>query len=152
MKLAFSGEARYPNFTDGYRLYSKRVRKGSLVGFSAYCKVVRMYCASLAERLCKDGMVDLPAGLGMITVASFTRKPRYREGKFVGYGMYDWDTKKYNGNPKAFGLVYLPNRNRSENLRCYGFVANRKLYKRMKSMYDNDYKSWTPLEFNDDMI
>lgn len=152
MKLAFSGEARYPDFECGYELYLSRCRSVKPMLFAEYKKVVRRYCASLAERLYKDGMVDLPAGLGQIAAATITRKPRYRDNKFIGYGKFDWSKMQYDGVPTTFGLVYLPNWNKKMTLRCYGFVANRKLYREMKELYDSDYRPWVPVDFNDEII
>lgn len=152
MKLAFSGEARYPDFNDGYRLYSKRVRDFVQLGFSTYRKVVKMYCASLAERLCENGMVDLPSGLGSICAVTIRRKPQYRGKKFIGYGKMNWDGGYMDGDPVAFGIVFLPNRKRNMNLRSYGFVANRKLYKKMKELYSGYDCKWVPLEFSDELI
>jgi hypothetical protein len=152
MKLAFSGEARYPEYLSGYGFYVKRCRISKPLEFSEYKNVVRLYCASLAERLCKDGIVDLPAGLGQLCAAEIMRRPQYRGDKFIGYGKKDWDKGHYDGSPKSFGIVYLPNRSRKASLRSYGFVANRKLFKRMKALYDQGYRPWTPIEFNDDMI
>jgi len=91
-------------------------------------------------------------GLGQIAAAIITRKPQYRGKKFIGYGKMDWDKGCFDGSPKAFGIVFLPNRNKKAGLRCYGFVANRKLFKRMKARYESDDCPWVPLEFNDDMI
>ena len=152
MKLAFSGEARYPVLKDSFRLYSRRVRCRLPLEFKVYCKVVKLYCASLAERLCNEGMVDLPANLGTLYASTIRRKPRYRNGKFLGYGKNDWEKGQYDGNPTAFGVVFLPNRKATENLRCYGFVANRALYKRLKGIYESRDCRWVPLEFNDEMI
>jgi len=152
MKLAFSGEARYPVFTDGFGVYSRRVRSKMSMRVSSYCKVVKMYCASLAERLYNDGIVDLPMNLGQIAAATITRKPVYRKGKFIGYGKFDIKTGQYDGKLKTFGIVFLPNRDKKAGLRCFGFVANRKLFKRMKARYESDDCPWVPIEFNDDMI
>lgn len=151
MKLAFSGEARYPVFDDGFALYSKRVRRRMVVSFGSYCKVVKLYCASLAERLLKNGMVDLPAGLGMLSVATIPRKLQYRGKKMIGYGKRDHNTGYLDGSPTAFGVVFLPNRKRSQNLRCYGFVANKALYRKLKKAYEEE-RPWVPMEFNDDII
>lgn len=152
MKLAFSGEAHYPDFSAGYQLYSRRVRSRVPMGFGVYKRVVRMYCASLAERLYDNGMVDLPSKLGQIYAAEITRKPQYRGKQFLGYGMKDWKAGHYDGNMKAFGVVFLPNRMKKASLRCYGFVANRQLFKRLKSRYEDYYCPWAPLEFNDEMV
>ena len=152
MKLAFSGEARYPDFHKGYGLYSKRVRKREIIRFSSYCIVIRKYCASLAERLYNNGMVDLPAGLGVLTTATIPRKAQYRGKTFIGYGKKDWEKGHLDGSAKAFGVVFLPNRKKSQNLRCYGFVTNRALYKRLKKFYESYDCPWVPMEFNDDII
>jgi len=152
MKLAFSGEARYPVLKDSFHVYSRRVRGRLPVDYKVYCKVVKLYCASLAERLCNEGMADLPSDLGTLYASTIKRKPRYRNGKFDGFGKKDWKNGYYDGTPTAFGVVFLPNRNKSQNLRCYGFVANRALYKRLKGIYESRDCKWVPLEFNDEMI
>lgn len=152
MKLAFSGEARYPEYSSGYVFYVKRCRRSKPLTFIEYKSVIRLYCASLAERLCKEGIVDLPADLGQIAAATIPRRPQYRGDKFIGYGKKDWNKGHYDGSPKSFGIVYLPNRNKKMSLRSYGFVANRKLFKRMKALYEQDYRPWAVMEFNDEII
>ena len=152
MKLAFSGEARYTDFSGGYELYLKRCRNVEPIDVVDYKRIVRIYCASLAERLCKDGIADLPNGIGQIAAAVIPRKPKYRDNKFLGYGKKDWKSGQYDGSQTSFGIVFLPNRGKNMNLRCYGFVANRKLYGRMKELYDMNYRPWMPVEFNDDLI
>ena len=152
MKLAFSGEARYPKFDLGYELYSSRVRTRMPVSINSYKRIVKRYCASLAERLYNEGSVSLPMKLGTLSAAVIKRKPKYREGKFIGFGKKDWKTGNYDGTYKAFGIVFLPNRTKNPNLRCFGFVANRALFKRLKERYDGYDCPWVPLEFNDEMI
>lgn len=152
MKLAFSGEARYPDFQEAYDLYVGRSRKSECVDGPTYRRIVKEYCRSLAERLENYGMADLPANLGSIAAATITRRPQYRGKKFVGYGKMDWKTGQRDGSPTAFGVVFLPNRDSDANLRSCGFVANRRLYQRMKADYDDGTAKWIPLEFNDDMI
>lgn len=152
MKLAFSGQARYPDMTDGYELYVKRKRMKDPVDIHIYTAVVKEYCRLLAEDLEKDGMIDLPSGLGTIAVVRFNRRPQYRGKKFIGYGKMDWKRGHYNGEVKAFGLAFLPRRDKTNNLRCYGFVANRQLFKRMKKEYDYGLCEWTPMEFGNEMI
>ena len=151
MKLAFSGQGRYPNFSDGYDLYVKRSRGRQCVDEKTYRNIVRLYCKILADRLLKEGMVDLPACLGSISAATITRKGQYRGGKFVGFGKMDWEKGHYDGKLKAFGMVFLPNRTRSQCLRSYGFVANRRLFTRMKQYYE-DSNPWIPVTFNEGMI
>lgn len=153
MKLAFNGKAHYTDFDKGYELYVSRSRKGECFDKKTYNRVIRLYCKKMAERLLDDGFVDLPAGLGMITAAEITRKPQYRGKTFVGYGKMDWKTGHRDGKLKTFGMVYLPRRGgRKENLRSYGYVANRALFKKMKSKYDSPGCSWALMEFNDEMI
>ena len=151
MKLAFSGQGRYADFRKGYELYVKRSRLGNFMSEEMYRKVVRSYCRMLADRLKEEGMVDLPGGLGSIAAATLTRKPQYRGKKFVGYGKYDWKGH-FDGRLKTFGMVFLPRRERTQNLRCYGFVANRRLFKGMKEMYDNGTNPWYTMKYNDKMI
>ena len=152
MKLAFSGEARYPDYKKGYELYVKRSKAGNCMDFKTYKRVIRKYCMSLAERLCDSGYVELPAGLGAIVPITIDRKAQYRGNKFIGYGKMDWEKGHYDGSNKAFGITFLPRRRKKDNLRCYGFVANRKLFKRVKEKSDDYQCEWKPLQFNDDMI
>ncbi len=152
MKLAFSGEARYPDFEDAYELYLRRSRTRECVDEKTYNRVVKEYCKSLAERIEKEGFADLPCGLGTVAAVIMERKPQYRGKKFVGYGRYDWKTGTRDGKLETFGIVFLPSHGRNQNLRCYGFVANRRLFKRMKESYDTGMSVWYPMRFNDEMI
>ena len=152
MKLAFSGEARYPDFGDAYELYLRRARTRECLDEKIYKAVVKEYCKSLSQRLEKEGVADLPCGFGAVAAVTLERKPQYRGRRFVGYGKYDWKTGTRDGRLEAFGIVFLPSREKNANLRCYGFVANRRLYKRMKESYDNGTNSWYPMRFNDEMI
>lgn len=152
MKLPFSGEGRYPDFDDGYALYEGRSRTSEVMGRKMYARVVREYCRRLAERLCEEGMVDLPCGLGSVSAAMIKKKGIFRDGKFVGYGAMDWKTGVRDGKLNAFGLVYLPDRRRNENLRCYGFVGNRRLFQKMKKIYEQGFCPWVPIDFNEGMI
>lgn len=152
MKLAFNGEAHYPDFADGYELYKKRCRGAELVDLKTYKRIVKLYCKKLADRLEESGAVDLPNRMGSIITAMITRKPQYRGKEFVGYGAMDWKTGHFDGKLKAFALVFLPNRTKHECLRCYGFVANRRLFKRIKAKWMSDYCEWTPMEFNEEII
>lgn len=151
MKLAFSGQGRYPDYTQGYELYRRRAKKEAM-GEKMYARIIRTYCSSLADRLCQDGIVDLPNGFGSISAAMIKRRPKYRDGKFVGYGKMDYDKGHLDGSMKAFGLVYLPQHGKNDNLRCFGYVANRRLFKRMKALYENGDCDWVPMSFNEEMI
>ena len=151
MRLAFSGEARYPDYDDGYELYKKRARSRECMDYTTYKRVVRRYCSELSDRLVNEGMVDLPCEIGSVSAAIFTRKAKYRNGKFLGYGKIGKDGK-FDGTLKAFGIVFAPNRNTSSNLRCYGFVTNRQLFKKVKSAYECEDCNWVPIEFKDEMI
>jgi hypothetical protein len=154
MRLAFNGQAHYSDFGPGYDLYRRRARRDDILDKATYNRVVRQFCKMLSDRLTKEGIVDLPCQMGTIAASSFTRKPQYRGKQFVGYGKMDWKNKRYDGNLKAFGLVYMPRRGnkRNENLRCYGFVANRALYKTMQRIHEGAECPWRPVEFKDDMI
>lgn len=153
MKLAFNGEGRYAEFSEGYQMYLKRSRKGECVDQKTYNRIIRKYCSRLADRLCNNGIVDLPNEIGMIAAATITRKPQYRGKQFIGYGKMDWTKGHYDGTLKTFGLVFLPKGGKKRNnFRCYGFVANRKLFKRMKEVHNQDSCSWGPIRFNDEMI
>lgn len=151
MKLAFNGQAKYPDYNDGYEKYRNRKRFDKPVPLNVYKNVVRDYCKIIAEELENNGMAELPAGLGMIAAATFTRKPYYRDNKFVGFGKMDWKNGNYDGSFKAFGITFLPKHDK-KNMRCFGFVANRQLFKRMKNIYDSENCNWTPLDFNDKMV
>jgi len=152
MKLAFSGQGRYPDFEEGYALYRKRNRGRTPLDQKTYNAVIRKFCKWLAERLEMEGCVDIPSGLGTISAAVITRKPQYRGKKFIGYGKYDWKTGQYDGKLKTFGIVFLPKHSDKNSLRSYGFVANRRLFQRMKDMYDGYDCPWTPIDFNEAMI
>lgn len=153
MRLAFHNEARYPDFDEAYGRYVSGSRSRTPVDDRTYRRVVREYCGILAGRLEKEGMVDLPLDMGMLAVAEIRRKARYKDNKFVGYGRVDWlGGGGYDGSPTALGVVYIPSRRKTANLRSYGFVANRRLYKRIKALYESGDAEWSPMEFNDDMI
>ena len=153
MKLAFSGQARYTDFSDGYALYERRSKNpDALLSLEEYKRVIRKYCAMLSERLYHDGFVDLPCDMGMISAATITRKPQYRGKRFVGFGAMDWKRGHYDGKLKAFGLVYLPSHEKNPNLRCFGFVGNRKLFKKMMALYESGDCLWKPMRFEDEMI
>ena len=151
-RLAFDNQAKYTDFTKGYELYVKRSRKNKPVSFDDYRRIVKAYCKHLSEKFDTAGMIDLPCGLGMITTALITRKPKYRDGRFVGFGAMDWNTNTLDGTYKAFGFVYLPRHRKKDNLRCYGFVANRRLFKRIKEAYKSGENRWIPMEFDEKMI
>ena len=152
MKLAFSGEGRYPEFDDGYKLYCSRRRGKPSMTEQQYKKAVKLYCRALSSRLIDNGIVDLPTGLGSISAITLTRKPQYRGNKFIGLGKKDWESGQYDGSFKTFGITFLPRHTKEHNLRCFGFVANRRLFQRMKEMYLSDNCSWIPLRFKDNMI
>lgn len=151
MKLAFSGKGRYTDYSAGFELYNKRAKKET-IDFETYKKIIKRYCELLSEKLYDCGIIDLPADLGLISAAIITRRPQYRGKKFIGYGKIDWQKKQYDGQLKTFGVVYLPKRGKNENLRCLGFVANRKLFKRLKSKYENDSSCFPMIDFNNEMI
>lgn len=151
MKLAFNNKAHYTDFDAGYGLYVRRSRGGKCLSEEQYRKAIKMYCRYMAKSLCDEGAAELPCGLGMITAAIITRKPQYRGKKFVGYGKMDWQNGTYDGKLKAFGVVYLP-RHEYANLRCFGYVANRRLFKKMKDIYTSYDCPWQPVEFKDEMI
>ena len=152
MKLAFNGKAHYPNLEEGYALYAERTRKNGYLSKEQYNKVIKLYCSTLADRLLKEGMVDLPGDIGSICASIFDRKPQYRGKKFIGYGKMDYSTGFYDGIMRTFGIVFIPKRSKNANLRSYGFVANRRLFKKVKSLYESDDCTWEPIEFNDEMI
>ena len=105
MKRPFYGTAKYADMTGGYRLYASRKKKGEPVDIVRYSKVVKAYCRRLAERLGKDGMVQLPCGLGLLAAAMVRRKPRYKDGRFVGIGRFNPRTREYDGTMEAFTIV-----------------------------------------------
>lgn len=150
MKLAFSGQARYTDFETGYQLYRNRA-KNECSDLVMYKRAIRAYCKRLAARLKTTGIIDLPAGLGSLAAVTMIRKPQYRGKKFIGFGKMDWEKGYYDGDIHAFGIVFLPKRTKSENLRSYGFVANRRLFKEVKNNC-MEKQMWSPLEFSDEMI
>ena len=152
MRLAFHNQSRYPVFVGGYDLYVSRGRNSNTLDFVTYKRVVRAYCDILARKLKEEGSVTLPGNLGLLSAAIFTKKPIYKNGSFVGYGKRDWKTGEYDGKLKAFGIAYFPRHGKNNNLRCYGFVANRRLFKAMKDMYEGYDCPWNAVEFNDNMI
>lgn len=151
MKLAFSGKARYPDMTEGYNLYVKRSRSRECVGKKLYNRIIRDYCKSLTDRLLEEGITDVPE-LGSVAAAILKRKAQYCGKKFIGFGKMDWSKGHLDGEFNAFGLVFLPNRNKSSNLRSFGFVANRQLFKRMKALFMSDDCPWIPMKYDDEII
>lgn len=152
MKLAFTGESRYPEYKSGYELYRKRARQRFTVDADTYRRVVREYCRILAAQLEENGIVDLPGVLGSIAAVELKRRPQYRGKKFIGFGKMDWEKGHYDGTFKTFGISFLPRHGKIQNLRCYGFVANRELFKRIKKKSIEDDCGWVSLSFNDKMI
>lgn len=150
MRLAFNGEGHYPNLDEGYALYKKRVKKP--LDRKTYNRIVKAYCKRLASRLEEKGVVDLPGDFGMLCAATLTRKPQYRGKKFIGYGKMDWTKGHYDGNLKAFGIIFLPRHGKNNNLRSFGFVCNRELFKKTKKKYLSGESVWKPLEFTEEMI
>lgn len=151
MKLAFNGEARYPDYSGGYDLYIRRARSKECVDNDTYKRIIRSYCRLLSDRLYSDGLVDIPE-LGSVATALIDRKPHYRGKVFLGFGSMDWKTGKYNGEYQAFGVVFLPDRRMSSNLRSFGFVTNRNLFKRMKKKYLSGEYDWVPIYYTEEMI
>lgn len=152
MKLAFHNQAKYPDFKPGYELYCKRSKKGQSVDEKTYHRIIRRYCNILADRLEREGMADLPNKMGTIAAILINRKPQFRGDKYIGYGKMNWETGQLDGSYKAFGIAYMPRRDKNANLRCFGFVANRQLFKRMKALFEGYDCPWTPLELTDEMI
>ena len=152
MKLAFNRQARYTDFSDGYSLYVRRSKKGMSVGSRTYNRIVKRFCELLSVKLYENGIVDLPSNMGAIAAAILTRKPQYRGDKFIGFGKMDWAKGHYDGSLKAFGVVYLPKHDKNQNLRGYGFVANRRLFTNIKEKYMNGDCAWQPVMFKDEMI
>lgn len=152
MKLAFNNEAHYTDFTEGYELYKKRAIFGKVLSEKEYRRVIKRYCRKLAEELYESGIIDLPNELGSIVAANITRRPQYRGDKFIGYGKIDWSKGHFDGTLKAFGLVFLPKHNKVGNLRCFGFVANRQLFKKMRDRNNDFDKGWEPIGFKEEMI
>ena len=129
----------------------KRSRTDITLNFDTYKRIVRDYCKALASEICETGMIELPR-IGSLAVSLFRRKPRYRNNKFVGYGKYDWEKKEYDGSKNSFGVAFLPRHDKNNNLRCYGFVANRRLYQKLKEIYEKFDCPWVPLGFTNEMI
>lgn len=152
MKLAFNGQAHYANFDASYELYKRRSKTGQIVDEATYKKLIKSYCHSLAEKLAENGIVDLPKEMGSIATAVITRKPQYRNNKFIGYGGIDRATGKYDGKLKTFGIVFLPGHGKNGNLRSFGFVANKQLFRKLKKIYESEECGWQPIEFKDELI
>ena len=152
MKLAFSGKARYANFKKGYELYLKRSKSGNEIDKETYNRVVRAYCKLLAETLEKYGIVDLPGDFGSIAAAYITKRPQFRGDRFIGYGAMNWKTGQYDGKLKVFGMVFLPRHVKNGNMRCFGYVANRQLFRRMKNIFNSFDCPWDAIEFKNEMI
>jgi len=152
MKLVFHGQGKYADLSKGYELYLRRTKKENPLDDKTYSRVVKAYCNGLASRLCKDGIVDLPNDMGSIAAVIIKRKPQYRGKKFVGYGKYDPKTGTFDGTMKAFGMMFLPKHGENDNLRCYGYVANRRLFQKMKQLWESREAEWSPIYFNDEMI
>ena len=152
MRLAFSGQAHYPDFDEGYELYVKRSRTRQCVDRKTYNRIVRAYCGRMRDKLLKTGLVDFPNEIGSVAAAVFTRKPKYKDGKFLGFGKMDYKKGHYDGSYHAFGLVFLPRRSKGQNLRCYGFVGNKRLFRKMKEIYTSDDCPWVPLGFSEEMV
>lgn len=151
MRLAFSGRGRYPDFAPGYALYGRRTRRRGALDMATYRRVVRAYCSALAGRLEREGSVELPCGMGTLMAARLTRRPQYRGKTFIGYGA-PGAHGVLDGTLKAFGVVFLPRRDSVAQLRCCGFVANRRLFRRMKEAYEDRRADWSPADFDDSMI
>lgn len=152
MRLAFDNMAHYTDFSKGYGLYTRRCRNGKPVTETEYKRVIRAYCKTLADSLLETGSANLPCDMGTISAAVLIRKPQYRGDKFIGYGKKNWETGEYDGTLKAFGIVYMPKHTKNSNLRCYGFVANRRLFKKVKESYESGLSDIAPVDFTDDMI
>lgn len=152
MKLLFNGKEHYTDFDRGYDVYRARTKSRVVISNVMYRRIVRMYCRMLAGRLEEDGIVDLPCDLGTLSASVITRKAQYRGKKFIGYGGYDRNTGILDGKLKTFGIVFMPKHTRKGSLRCYGFVANRRLFRRMKDLYGRFECPWTAIDFYDEMI
>lgn len=152
MRLAFSGQGRYPDYDEGYALYLKRNKGAHPLEKKDYKRVIRSYCKKIAKRLQNDGMADLPSRCGSLLAVEIKRKPQYRGKKFVGYGAMDWKKGHYDGKLRTFGIAYMPRRDVSQNMRALGFVANRRLFKNMKENYNTGKSMWGLTEFTEEMI
>lgn len=131
--MFFNGKARHTDFSSGYSRYLGRCKKtpdDRVLGKGGYVDVVRAYCKHLADMLEAEGTIDLPCGIGSIVAVSIRRKPTYDKGRNMWRGT--------RGDRYTFGFIFSPRRERGyENFRCYGFRANRELYKRMRKKYDD---------------
>lgn len=152
MKLAFNTQARYTDFSKSYDNYVKRSRRGLSFDRNMYNRVIREYCKILADRLFTEGFVDLPKDMGSISAAVIRRKPQYRGKKFVGFGGVDYATGLRDGKYKTFGIVFLPKHSKNANLRCLGFVANKRLFRRMRDKYKTQECNFVPINFTEEMI
>lgn len=131
--MFFEGKARRADYGPGYARYLSRcvkTPKDRVLDDKAYGKVIQAYCQHLADTLENQGIIDLPSGMGSIVAVRIRLKPQYNKA------MGKWFTK--GTNPHSFGFIYTPRREKGyENLRCYGYRANRRLYDRMRKKYDD---------------
>ena len=146
--IPFKHTARYPDLTNGYMLYRNRSMNtppDRLLTEEQYNRIVKSYCKELAGRIESQGVADLPSDMGAIVAVNIYKKPVYnaKEKKYKLARSIDWnatrETKEivYKDCPNTFGFVFAPKHIKKNNiLRCFGFVANKALYKRLKAKYD----------------
>lgn len=145
----FVNKARYPDLTNGYLLYRNRsamTPSDRVLTESQYNRIVKSYCKELANRIETEGIADLPSDIGAIVAVNIYKKPVYdaREKKYRLARNIDWNATRenkkitYKDSPNTFGFVFAPKHIKKNNiLRCFGFVANKALYKRMRVKYND---------------
>lgn len=147
--VLFKGEARYPDLSNGYELYTHRsatTPKDRLLTEEQYNKVVKLFCKEYADRLEEEGMVDLPCEIGSVVAVEVTKRPTFDPclGKYRTADNIDWAKTRQEGTivrkdgRKTFGIAFVPRHTKGYgNFRCFGIRANKNLYKRMKKQYDS---------------
>ena len=145
----FINKARYPDLTNGYLLYRNRsslTPPERLLTEAQFNRVIKRYCKRLATMVEDCGVADLPCDMGAIVAVNIKKRPVYdaREKKFKPARSVDWDKTRetksmvYKYDPNTFGFVFAPKHIRGRNIfRCFGFVANKSLYKRMREKYND---------------
>lgn len=145
----FVNKAKYPDLSNGYLLYRNRsslTPTDRLLAEQKFNRVVKKYCKELATRIEEQGVADLPSDIGALVAVNIRKRPVYdkREKKFRPARNVDWnktrETKEivYKTDPNTFGFVFVPKHVKGRNIfRCFGFVANKSLYKRLRSKYND---------------
>lgn len=147
--MPFTHKAKYPDLTNGYLLYRNRsslTPSDRLLTEQQFNRIVKKYCKHLACNVEECGVADLPSDIGAVVAVSIKKRPFYdtREKKFKPARSIDWnktrETKElvYKTDPNTFGFMFVPKRMRGMGIfRCFGFAANKSLYKRLRAKYND---------------